>query len=434
MTPPATDVVLIFADRLFDGRGNVIADAGVAVSDGRIVAAGARADLLAQHGAGAAIEEFPGGTLLPGLIDSHSHLIMPGDGAIITDYAATPDELMLLIAAGNASRALHAGVTTLVDLGAKGRLTFHLREAIRRGIVAGPRLVLAGRALTITGGHGWPWQGEADGDEGVRQAVRTLCKEGADLIKVMVTGGGTPGTNGRRPSYTQAELDAIVDEAHARDRPVWGHCTATAGIERALNAGFDVIVHCQFLNPDGTLEFDAPLARRIVERGVYVNPTLQVNRILMSDRVPPERRAATAAWTAHYPDFARNVVRLRDLGVRLICGSDCGWGFLRFGETADELDALVAAGLSPLEALTSATGTAADALGLADETGSLRPGLVADLLVVAGDPTTDIGALSAVGAVWTAGRRVATGASSEGALSPDGAVGSATGSSVMVSR
>jgi imidazolonepropionase-like amidohydrolase len=240
----------------------------------------------------------------------------------------------------------------------------------------------------------------------VRQAVRTLCKEGADLIKVMVTGGGTPGTNGRRPSYTQAELDAIVDEAHARERRVWGHCTATTGIERALNASFDVIAHCQFFEPDGTLAFDERLARRIADQGVYVNPTLQINRILLGDRVPAERRPALAAWTTHYPNFARNVVKLRDLGVRLLCGSDCGWGYLTFDETWLELEALVAAGLTPLEALASTTGTAADALGLGDETGSLCPDLAADLLVVAGDPTADIRATRAVQAVWCGGDRV----------------------------
>jgi imidazolonepropionase-like amidohydrolase len=401
-----SDVRLILADRLFDGRGGVLDDAGVAISGERIVAVGTRADLIAQHRAGVVTAEFPGGTLLPGLIDTHTHLIMPGTGVAILDYAALPDELLLLTAAANARRALRAGVTTLVDLGAKGQLTFRLREAISRGIVEGPRLVLSGRALTITGGHAWPWLGEADGPDGVRQAVRTLCKEGADLIKVMVTGGGTPGTNGRRPSYTQAELDAIVDEAHARERRVWGHCTATAGIERALSAGFDVIAHCQFFEPDGTLAFDERLAHRIADQGVYVNPTLQINRILLSDRVPAERRPGLAAWTSHYPDFARNVVKLRDLGVRLICGSDCGWGYLTFDEGWLELEALVAAGLTPLEALTSATGTAADALGLGAETGSLCPGHAADLLVVAGDPTADIGAMRAVRAVWRGGTRV----------------------------
>jgi imidazolonepropionase-like amidohydrolase len=411
-TTPAGDVGLVLADRVFDGRGGTLVDAGVAVSGERIAAVGTRAELLARYGGEAQTETFPDATLLPGLIDTHTHLIMPGNGAAIMDYAQTPDELMLLVAASNAALAVRSGVTTVVDLGAKGTLTFRLRDAIAQGIVAGPRLVLCGRALTITGGHGWPWLGEADGREGVRLAVRQLCKEGADLIKVMVTGGGTPGTDGRRPSYTPAELAAIVDEAHTRNRRVIGHCTAASGIERALDAGFDIIAHCQFLTPDGSDAFDERLARRIVAQGVFVNPTLQINRILMSDRVPrhlldPERLAALDAWNARYPRFVETMCRLQALGVRLICGSDCGWGYSTFAETYLELDAMVEAGLTPAEALTAATGSAADALGLADQIGSLRPGLAADLLVVAGDPTADVRALRDVQAVWLSGKSVA---------------------------
>jgi imidazolonepropionase-like amidohydrolase len=366
--------------------------------------------LIRRFGA-AAVEEFPGGTLLPGLIDVHTHLIMPGTGAAILDYARTPDELMLLVAARNAERSLAAGVTTVVDLGAKGTLTFRLREAMARGIVQGSRLILCGRALTITGGHGWPWQGEADGVDGVRRAVRQLCKEGADLIKVMVTGGGTPGTDGRRPSYAPAELAAITEEAHAHDRKVIGHCTAAAGIARALDAGFDLIAHCQFLTPDGRNVFDERLARRLVEQGVAVNPTLQINRVLASDRVDrdrlaPAERARLDAWTARYPEFVDAFQRLKAAGVRLICGSDCGWGYSTFDETYLELDAMVEAGMTPTESLVAATGDAAAALGRGDEIGSLAPGQRADLLVVVGDPTRQIGALADVRAVWLDGERV----------------------------
>lgn len=405
-----TAVRVLLADRVFDGRGETFVDAGIVVEGERIVALGSREALLARFG-DAVIENLPGATLLPGLIDVHTHLIMPGDGTGIAEHARTPDEVMLLVAARNAALALRSGVTTLVDLGGKGVLTFRLREAIAGGIAPGPRLVLCGRALTITGGHGWPWLGEADGVDGVRRAVRQLCKEGADLIKVMTTGGGTPGTDGRRPSYSLEELRAIVEEAHAQGRRVVGHCTATAGIERALDAGFDAIAHCQFLLPDGTDRFDERLANRIAEQGVFVNPTLQINRVLRSERVPrdsltPERQAALDDWTARYPRFAANVPRLRDRGVRLVCGSDCGWGYSTFDETWLELDALVEAGLTPVEALTAATGTAAAMLGLADRVGAVQPGHIADLLAVEGDPTADICSLRHVRAVWSGGERV----------------------------
>lgn len=401
---------ILLADRVFDGRGKTIVDAGIAIEGEHIIAVGSRAELKARYG-DAETENFPNATLLPGLIDVHTHLVMPGNGIGIAEYARTPDELMLLGAARNAALALRSGVTTLVDLGAKGELTFRLREAIAQGIAPGPRLVLCGRALTITGGHGWPWLGEADGVDGVRRAVRQLCKEGADLIKVMTTGGGTPGTDGRRTSYSMQELRAIVDEAHAQGRRVMGHCTAAAGIERALDAGVDAIAHCQFLTPDGSDRFDERLAHRIAEQGVFVNPTLQINRVLRGDRVrrddlTPERRATLDAWTARYPAFAANVARLREMGVKLVCGSDCGWGYSTFDETWLELDALVEAGLSPVEALMSATATAAKMLGMADRIGVVQPGFLADLLAVEGDPTADVGSMRGVRAVWSSGERI----------------------------
>jgi imidazolonepropionase-like amidohydrolase len=206
-------------------------------------------------------------------------------------------------------------------------------------------------------------------------------------------------------------LRTIAEEAHAQGRRVMGHCTAAAGIERALDAGFDAIAHCQFLTPDGADRFDERLARRIAEQGVFVNPTLQINRVLLSERVQrdeltPERRAALDAWTARYPRFAANVPRLRDLGVRLVCGSDCGWGYSTFAETWLELDALVEAGLTPVEALTAATGTAAEMLGMADRIGMAQPDFIADLMAVDGDPTVDIRALRRVLAVWSGGERI----------------------------
>ena len=403
---------VIRAARGFDGRGVMLDDAAVLVAGQRIEAFGRAAAIIQRAGAGVSVEDFPGCTLLPGLIDAHTHLIMTGTGQPIMDHAQLPDELMLLIAARNAERSLRSGVTTVVDLGAKGSLTFRLRDAIEQGIVTGSRLLLCGRALTITGGHAWPWLGEADGKDGGRRAVRTLCKEGADLIKVMVTGGGTPGTDGRRPAYTPAELAAIVDEAHARGRRVVGHCTAVEGIERALDAGVDVIAHCQFLTAEGGIAFDERLARRMVDQGVFVNPTLQVNRVLLSDRVPratmPEaERARLDAWCARYLAFVDGFNRLRAAGVRMVCGSDSGWGYVRFDETHLEVEAMVEAGMSPADALLAATGTAADALGWGDRIGSLAPARFADLLVVAGDPTRDVRTLGKVHAVWLAGQRIA---------------------------
>lgn len=403
---------LLSASHLFDGKGKALTDGGVIVDGNQIAAVGPRAELLQQFGAGnLVVDHFEGCTLLPGLIDAHVHLILQANGDAFVEHCQNPDELLLLIAARNASLCLQSGFTTVADLGAKGTITFRLREAIQKKIMTGPRLILVGRPLTITGGHCWPFLGEADGTNGVRQAVRQLCKEGADLIKVMVTGGGTPGSDSRRPAYAASELSAIADEAHARNRKVFGHSGAIAGTERALDAGFDLIAHCHFQTPDGRNDFDERLARRILEQGVYVNPTLQTNRVRGDERIinrlPADTRRATFdAWSARYAKIVDNYSRLHQLGVRLICGSDSGWGWTAFGENYLELDAMVAAGMTPSEALVSATSLAADALGWGDHIGSLEPGKMADLLIVAGNPTHNIRALGDVRGVWLEGQRI----------------------------
>lgn len=410
--PAPPHLHVISADRVFDGEGRILTDGAVLVEGSTIRAVGSRHEVARAYAPDAlTVTHHSGCTLLPGLIDAHVHLIMPGTGVSILDHAREPDAILLAIAARNAWLSLQRGVTTLVDLGAKDRITFDLRATQTAGITRGSKLALCGRALTITGGHAWPWGGEADGPDGVRQAVRRLCKEGADVIKVMTTGGGTPGTNGRLPAYTLAELQAIADEAHAHERKVFGHCTAIAGIARAVEAGFDVIAHCQFFRPDGSTAFDAELARRMADQGIFVNPTLQINRILRSERVDwqamsPERRAALQRWNERYPEFTDAFRRMFDLGVRMVCGSDCGWGYSTFEEIHLELDAMVEAGMSPPDALVSATAHAADALGWDDRVGRLRPGLAADLLLVTGDPTRAISDIANIVEVWLDGAPV----------------------------
>jgi len=403
---------LVSASHLFDGKGQALHDSGIVAAGNQIMAVGPRAALLEQFAsADLVVEHFDGCTLLPGLIDTHTHLIMPGDGTPAWEYSQLPDEILLLVAARHAWLCLQAGFTTVADTGAKGIVTFRLREAIEQKIVTGPRLYLSGRPLTITGGHGWRLGGEADGVDGVRQAVRQLCKEGADLIKVMVTGGGTPGTDSRRPSYSLPELRAIVEEARLRDRRVFGHSGAILATEWALEAGFDVILHCHFQTPDGRNDFDEGLGYHILERGVFVNPTLQTNRNRGDERVisrlpADEQSAALEGWRAQYEKVVSNFAHLHRLGVRLICGSDSGWGWSAFGENYLELDAMVAAGMSASEALTAATSTAADALGWGDKIGSLEPGKLADLLVVDGNPMKNIRALKTVRGVWLDGQRI----------------------------
>ena len=402
---------LISASHCFDGLGGAHTDAAVVIADGTIEAFGARADLEARYAGCCSVRHYEGCTLLPGLIDTHTHLIFPGDGTNAWEYCDHHDGVLLLTAARNAWRCLCAGFTTVADLGARDDVAFQLREAVEAGLVRAPRLVLSGYPLTITGGHCWPLGGETDGVDNLRQAVRDLCKLGADLIKVMLTGGGTPGTNSRRPAYSRAELQAIADEAHARDRKVVGHSGAIEATTWALDAGLDAIAHCHFQTADGAMDYDEALGQRLADQGVFVNPTLQVNRVRLTEPVASKianegDQDSLEERRTRYAQSVANFEAMRRAGVRLVCGSDSGWGWTAFGENARELEAMVKAGMRVDESLTAATSLAAAALGLEDEIGSLEPGKRADLLVVHGDATQDIEALLDVSSVWAEGQEI----------------------------
>lgn len=327
--------------------------------------------------------------VLPGLINMHTHIVLPGDGTPFAEWMALPDELLLLQSHRNVLTALETGVTTIRDCGGKGVLTFRLREAIRRGIVTGPRLVLSGRPLTITGGHCRYFGGEVDGPEEMRHAARQLLKEGADFIKIMASGGGTVGTYSQFPSFDVDELRAAIHEAHKIGKRASCHCIATEAITNAIEAGTDHIEHCSFMAPDTAQQYDERIAHRVADAGIYVTPTLQV----MAEGKMAEGNLA-------------NVRRLHDLGVPIVAGNDAGWRRTGFGDFYKELELLVEAGLTPLEAIHAATGRAAEACQLAGITGTIAEGCAADLLAVQGDPLTDLKALAAPALVIQSGRVV----------------------------
>ena len=177
--------------------------------------------------------DFPGGTLLPGLIDCHTHTNMPGNGRTGEQVNQDSDDVRLMRSAYNVRRALESGVTTLCDCGAWNRTSFSLKEGISLGLVDGPRVRVAGRPITITGGHLWFMGGEVDGVDGVRNQVRQLIKEGADLVKVVASGGSTIISNPFRPAFTEEELSAVTEEAHKLERRVAAHCRCTVSINYA---------------------------------------------------------------------------------------------------------------------------------------------------------------------------------------------------------
>ena len=410
---------LLSAARLLDGGGvTPLADAALLIEADRVVALGPRGEVEAPAGASVRRVDYGEATILPGLVDAHTHLVAPGDGTLGDDVAKEDDDILLLQAAKNARTLLHSGVTTLRENGAKGRVAFSLREGIRRELAPGPRMVICGRPITITGGHMGYFGSEADGQDAVRAEVRKLLKEGADYIKIVATGGSTRTSDPNRASYTVPELAAMTDEAHRHGKLTAAHCTSAQGVQNCLDAGVDMIVHCVFNEPDGTYRYRPDLVERLAAAKAWVNPTLYVMKAGIERlREAREREGQLTVELAAHLDRQRRALdirvdaigRMARAGVRMTAGSDSPWGWYAPGEFVHEIDMLAQAGLSYGDAIVAATTGAAESIGVGAVAGRLAPGRQADVLVVRGDPTREITALWQVLDVWQAGQRVERG-------------------------
>lgn len=398
-------VTVIRASRLTDGAGSPTVDDGVVVIvDGVITAAGSAREINVPTGSGVLTEDYPGCTVLPGLIDCHTHLLFSASDQALGDALHDSDETLMLRGLANAQAELRCGVTTLRDCGGRGLLTLCLRDGIKRGIVTGPRILAAGMPITTTGGHLNFCGLEADGVPEVTKATRRLCKGGVDFVKVMATGGGmTPGTNPRAPQFTVEELSAIVTEARRMGgRHVAAHCHATQGIRNAVEAGIRTIEHCSWLHPEDGLDYDRRVVERMRERGTYVTLTMGSERAAIKppDQLSEGQRRAVENYGPHF-DLLRRTVRD---GARFIAASDAGVSRTFFGEYPLTLEVMVSKlDIAPMDALRATTGVAAEALGIADRVGSLRPGLQGDAVIVEGDPLADIRAMRRVRAVYREG-------------------------------
>jgi len=419
MTETPARFTLITAARLLDGAGaRPIEQAALLVEGDRIVSLGRQADVRVTDGASVDRREYAEGTILPGLVDAHTHLVAPGDGTLGDDVAKEDDDILLLQAAKNARTLLHSGVTTLRENGAKGQVAFSLREGIRRQLAPGPRMVICGRPIAITGGHMGYFGSEADGEAAVRAEVRKLLKEGADYIKIVASGGSTRTSDPNRASYTVAELVAMTDEAHRHGKLTAAHCTSAQSVQNCLDADVDMIIHCIFTEPDGTYRFRPDLVERLVAAKAWVNPTLYVMKAGI-DRLREAREREgqlTPDLVAKLEDSRRAldvrvdaVRRMSEAGVRMTAGSDSPWGWYAPGEFVHEIHMLAQAGLSYSDAIVAGTAGAADSIGVGGLAGRLAPGRLADFMVVRGDPTREITALWDVLDVYQAGRRIERG-------------------------
>jgi imidazolonepropionase-like amidohydrolase len=415
----STAFTLLSAARLLDGAsGPALTDAALLIQADRVLALGRRGDIDAPAGATVSRVDYGDATILPGLVDAHTHLVAPGDGTLGDDVAKEDDDILLLQAAKNARTLLHSGVTTLRENGAKGRVAFSLREGVRRRLAPGPRMVICGRPITITGGHMGYFGSEADGEAAVRAEVRTLLKEGADYIKIVATGGSTRTSDPNRASYTVPELVAMTDEAHRHGKLTAAHCTSAQGVQNCLDAAVDMIIHCVFNEPDGTYRYRPDLVERLAAAKAWVNPTLYVMKAGIERlREAREREGALTAELGQHLDLQRRALetrveavgRMARAGVRMTAGSDSPWGWYAPGEFVHEIDMLAQAGLSYGDAIAAATTGAAESIGVGGQAGRLAPGRQADVLVVRGDPIREITALWQVLDIWQAGRRVERG-------------------------
>ena len=380
---------------LIDGTGAPpVRDRAVVLEDRRIAAI-----VPDRPPRGDAALDLGGLTLLPGLINCHVHLCLSGDAdpsRTMTDesYAAT-----VVSAVVRARRTVEAGVTTVRDLGGREYAEIAVRDAVRAGVIAGPRLLCAGRAVCITGGHGWRMLGrQADGPDDLRRAVREQLRAGADVIKLVATGGVmTPGVDPRAAQLTLDELRAGVEEAHRARRRAAAHAMADEGIAWCLDAGIDTIEHGVFLTE--------ALAARMATQGTALVATLIAPHAIVE-----------GGLAAGIPEFAvKKSLTLRErhlesfrlarrAGVVIAAGTDAGTPLNPHGTLVPELALMVQGGMTPAAAVHAATAAAARALGLEHETGRIAPGLAADLLAVDGNPAERVQALDEVRLVMALGR------------------------------
>jgi imidazolonepropionase-like amidohydrolase len=382
-------VATIRVSRIFDGE-RLHREGGVVVTtEGRIT------DVrLGDHPDTARLID---GTLLPGLIDCHVHLCADaGPAALDRLPDTTADELTATIETSLRTH-LRAGVTTVRDLG-------DLRGAVlsRRALM--PNVIASGAPLTTPGGHCWFLGGEVRGPDAVRREVRERVSQGADIVKVMASGGVlTPGTDTAGTQFTDEELGAAVDEAHRLGRPVTAHAHARAAVWQALRAGVDGIEHCTSVTSSGA-HVDDELAAALASSGVAVCPTLGSDPAVV---VPPEVLAMAERAGLTQAILQDGVARLWRAGVRIVAGSDAGIGPAKpHGILPRTLQEYVDSGMDPTAALAAGTVRAAEACGVPERKGRIRPGFDADLLIVDGDPVADITTLRRPMSVYLAGQPV----------------------------
>src|ERR1700678_4413460 len=401
----ATRTVVLHAGHVLDVKtGKLLADQTLIIEDGKVVRVSASAEAKAP--ADAVRIDLPNATVLPGLIDAHTHLTSDPKFGYEELAISTPREA--LTGAKNARVTLEAGFTTVRNVGAGGYTDVALRDAINAGDVPGPRMLVSGPPLGITGGHCdnnlLPFEyhavgdGVADGIAAVQHKVRENIKYGSDLIKICATGGVlSKGDDPQASQYTLEEMKGIVADAHRLGRKVAAHAHGAQGILWASEAGVDSVEHGSYIDDAGIAEMK--------KNDTYLVPTLYLGDWFLEN-----------AEKNHVPDFylakgkavmpiaRKNIAHAFASGVKVAFGTDAA--VYPHGLNAHEFAVMVKLGLTPLQAIQAATVNAADLLGWPGKVGSLEPGAWADIIAVEGDPLKDVTTLERVKFVMKGGEVV----------------------------
>jgi imidazolonepropionase-like amidohydrolase len=385
---------LTLRGRVFTGRlGGVIEDGFVRIEDGRISGVGSASDLGSGADGGEVVDT--GGTILPGLFNSHAHLAWDGANDLATQSLEDEPEISAYKCAANMLRSLQAGVTSVRDLG-MNRTGFYAKQAVAQGVFRGPKLRICGEAIVQTGGHTYWCCREASGPDEMRRAVRDQVRHGADLIKIMACHDTL--------EFTDEELDAVIDETHRNGLTITSHATFDACIRRVVEHGVDMVEHGGAMS-DETIQL-------LLDKDVAICTTfsplvLQAKEGLawgMPEWKVEERRRLVA-------DRSRfeGVVKAAKAGVPIVFGTDAGSPVVPHDAIAGELAFMVEIGVcSDNEgALVSITSLAAERNDVGDDRGALEDGKAADVVVVEGDPLADLTAIDDVRAVYLDGTRVA---------------------------
>jgi imidazolonepropionase-like amidohydrolase len=402
----ASQQVTVHAGKLLDVRsGKTLTDQAIVIEAGKIVSVGPMAQV--NRSSADRLVDLPSATVLPGLTDAHTHLTgNPRDVGPQALSISVPRAT--LAGAHNALLTLEAGFTTVRNVGAEGFSDVALRDAINDGDVPGPRMLVSGPALGITGGHcdenllpfeyHFTAEGVADGVEGVQHKVREVIKYGADLIKICATGGVlSHGDNPQASAYTLEELKAIVADAHRLGRKVAAHAHGAQGILWASEAGVDSIEHGSYIDDAGLAEMK--------KNGTYLVPTLYLADWFMANaerlQVPPE---LIAKGREVMPAARENIAHAFRGGVKVAFGTDAA--VYPHGLNAREFAVMVQLGLTPLQSIQAATINAADLLGWSEKIGAVESGKWADIIAVDGNPLQDVTTLERVKFVMKGGEVV----------------------------